>query len=114
MPYLDGHNIHARNARKHIYQILAASWDWVTSLPISLFIQGIGSKEASEITKINMELTKTTSDSVVFSGLLPNLTSEDMFRCMSTLHRWLSRWCPENNVTFIDHWGNFLGKSWRY
>ena len=56
----------------------------------------------SEVTKINIELVctyaKSMSDSVVFSGPLPNLTSDDMFSCMSSLNRWLSRWCPANNI----------------
>ena len=56
----------------------------------------------TEVTKINIELVctyaKSMWDSVVFSGPLPNLTSDDMFSCMSSLNRWLSRWCPANNI----------------
>ncbi|TWW77923.1 hypothetical protein D4764_11G0000440 [Takifugu flavidus] len=54
----------------------------------------------SEVTKINIEsvcnYAKTMSDSGAFSGPLPNLASEEMFSRMSSLRRWLSRWCPEN------------------
>ncbi|XP_070691018.1 phosphomevalonate kinase, partial [Pempheris klunzingeri] len=68
----------------------------------------------SEVTKINVEsvcnFAKTMSDSVVFSGPLPNLTSDDMYSCMSSFNRWLSRWCPANNVGFIDNWQSFWGK----
>ncbi|TWW77665.1 hypothetical protein D4764_12G0010550 [Takifugu flavidus] len=49
----------------------------------------------SEVTKINLEsvcnYAKTMSDSVAFSGPLPNLASDEMFRRMSSLRRWLSR-----------------------
>ena len=71
----------------------------------------------SEVTKINVSsvcnFAKTMSDSVVFSGPLPNLTSDDMFSRMSSLVLigWLSRWCPANNVGYIDNWQSFWRKS---
>jgi len=68
----------------------------------------------SEVTKINVEsvctFAKTMSDTVVFSGPLPNLTSDDMFSRMSSFNRWLSRWCPENNVGFVNNWPTFWRK----
>ncbi|XP_078028968.1 uncharacterized protein LOC144465025 [Epinephelus lanceolatus] len=68
----------------------------------------------SEVTKINIasvcEYAKTMSDSAVFSGPLPNLTTDDMFSHMSSFNPWLSRWCPANNVGFINHWQTFWGK----
>ncbi|XP_078018479.1 uncharacterized protein LOC144458793 [Epinephelus lanceolatus] len=68
----------------------------------------------SEVTKINIasvcEYAKTMSDSVVFSGPLPNLTSDDMFSRMSSFNRWLSRWCPANDVGFVNNWQTFWGK----
>uniref|UniRef100_A0A674NYA5 SGNH hydrolase-type esterase domain-containing protein n=1 Tax=Takifugu rubripes TaxID=31033 RepID=A0A674NYA5_TAKRU len=68
----------------------------------------------SEVTKINLEsvcnYAKTMSDSVAFSGPLPNLASDEMFSRMSSLRRWLSRWCPDNQVAFIDNWSTFGGK----
>ncbi|XP_075322566.1 uncharacterized protein LOC142380534 [Odontesthes bonariensis] len=66
----------------------------------------------SEVTKINVasvcDFAKTMSDSVVFSGPLPNLTSDDMFSRMSSYNHWLSRWCPANN--YIDNWQSFWRK----
>ncbi|KAM3602260.1 uncharacterized protein V6R79_000829 [Siganus canaliculatus] len=68
----------------------------------------------SEVTKVNIEsvctFAKTMSDSVVFSGPLPNMTSDDMFSRMSSLNRWLSRWCPENDIAFVNNWQSFWGK----
>ncbi len=68
----------------------------------------------SEVTKINVEsvckYAKTMSDSVVFSGPLPNLTSDDMYSRMSSFNRWLSRWCPANDVGFIENWRTFWGR----
>ncbi|XP_031694633.1 uncharacterized protein LOC116377195 [Anarrhichthys ocellatus] len=64
----------------------------------------------SEITKVNVEsvctYAKAMSDSVVFSGPLPNLTNDEMFSRMSSFHRWLSA----NNVGFVDNWDTFWGK----
>ncbi|XP_042341015.1 uncharacterized protein LOC121942013 [Plectropomus leopardus] len=68
----------------------------------------------SEVTKINIEsvceYAKTMSDTVNFSGPLPNVTSDDMFSRMSALNRWLSNWCPANDVGFVNNWHAFWGK----
>ncbi|XP_067426713.1 uncharacterized protein [Thunnus thynnus] len=67
----------------------------------------------SEVTKINVEsvctFAKTMSDFVIFSGPLPNLTSDDMYSRMSQFNRW-SKWCPANDVGFIDNWQTFWGR----
>ncbi|TWW62677.1 hypothetical protein D4764_04G0013240 [Takifugu flavidus] len=72
-------------------------------------------KLLSEVTKINIEsvcsYAKTMSDSVAFSGPLPNLASDEMFSRMSSLRRWLSRrdgvhpkrdYRPISNLPFIS------------
>ncbi|KAK0136684.1 hypothetical protein N1851_027131 [Merluccius polli] len=60
----------------------------------------------SEVTKINVEsvcrYAKTMSDTVVFSGPLPNVTSDVMYSRMASFHRWLSRWCPANHAARTD------------
>ena len=69
----------------------------------------------SEVTKVNVAsvcaLARTMSDSVIFSGPIPNVSSDEMFSSMSSLHLWLSRWCPNNGVGFVDNWKPFWGKN---
>lgn len=71
-------------------------------------------RRQSEVTKVNVEsvcaLAKTMSDSVIFSGPLPNRANDEMFSRVSSFNRWLSRWCPDNGVGFIDNWRSFWGK----
>ena len=59
-----------------------------------------------EVMKFNVELvctySKTMSDSIVFSGPLPDLTSADIYGLMSSFNHWLARWCPTNNVGFVE------------
>ena len=60
----------------------------------------------SEVTKLSVCIyAKTMLDSVVFIAPLPNLTSDDMYSCMSIFNCWLSRSCPANDVGFIENWG---------
>nr|XP_054594418.1 uncharacterized protein LOC129161916 [Nothobranchius furzeri]XP_054594419.1 uncharacterized protein LOC129161916 [Nothobranchius furzeri] len=68
----------------------------------------------SEVSKINVasvcKFAKAMSDFVIFSGPLPDRTSDVMFSRTLSFNRWLSRWCPENNVGYIDNWKTFWGK----
>uniref|UniRef100_A0A3P8P095 Asteroid domain-containing protein n=1 Tax=Astatotilapia calliptera TaxID=8154 RepID=A0A3P8P095_ASTCA len=50
---------------------------------------------------------KTMSDSVGFSGPLPSRTNAHIIRSLSSFNCWLSNWCPENNVGFINNWKMF-------
>ena len=72
-------------------------------------------RKRSEVTKINIEsvctFAKTMSDNVIFSGPLPDMTDDEMYSRMSSFNRWLSRWCPDNNINFINHWKTFEGKA---
>ena len=67
----------------------------------------------SEVLKANVKsvctYARTMADEVVFSGPLPNLTTDEMFSRMSSFNRWLSGWCPNNSVGFIDNWRSFWG-----
>ncbi len=69
----------------------------------------------SEITKINIkemcEFASTMSGTVICSGPLPFLRrSDEIVSRLASLNRWLSEWCPHNNVEFIDNWKSFWGK----
>ncbi|XP_071061864.1 uncharacterized protein [Pseudochaenichthys georgianus] len=68
----------------------------------------------SECAKVNVALVcryaKTMSDTVIFSGPLPNLINDDMYSRMSSFQRWLSWWCPANDVGIVNNWTAFWGK----
>ncbi|XP_067241141.1 uncharacterized protein [Chanodichthys erythropterus] len=68
----------------------------------------------SEITKINIkevcELANTMSGEVICSGPLPVHRSDEIVSRLSSLNGWLSKWCPQNNIGFIDNWKSFWGR----
>ena len=68
----------------------------------------------SEITKINIkevcELASTMSEEVICSGPLPVRQSDEIVSRLSSLNGWLSKWCPQNNIGFIDNWKSFWGR----
>lgn len=68
----------------------------------------------SEVTKISFDslcnTAKSLSKSVFISSPLPNLTNDEMFSRSLSLNRWLLRWCPANDVGFIDDWRTFRGR----
>ncbi|XP_072562084.1 uncharacterized protein [Paramormyrops kingsleyae] len=70
----------------------------------------------SEITKANFiavcSLARKMSASVTCSGPIPARRGDEMYSRLSSLHRWLSEWCPINGVGYIDHWRTFWGRPW--
>lgn len=72
-------------------------------------------RKQSEVLKVQVaavcDLAKSMSDSVVFSGPLPNLTDDEMYSRHLSFNRWLSSWSKHNDVAFIDNWSSFWGKS---
>ncbi|XP_060779402.1 uncharacterized protein LOC132887789 [Neoarius graeffei] len=69
----------------------------------------------SEVTKSNFvelfKLVKAMSDAVVCSGPIPMWRGDVAYSRLWSLNCWLSRWCSENSVGFIDHWANFEGTA---
>ncbi|XP_059407467.1 uncharacterized protein LOC132141820, partial [Carassius carassius] len=68
----------------------------------------------SEITRNNIkevcELASTMSDTVICSGPLPAYRGDEMHSRLSSLNGWMSKWCPQNNIGFIDNWTSFWGR----
>ncbi len=80
-------------------------------LKFSKIVTHIGANDVqlrqSEITKNNVkevcELASTMSDTVICSG--PLIHSR-----LSSLNGWMSKWCPQNTIGFIDNWTSFWGR----
>ncbi len=68
----------------------------------------------SEITKNYVkevcELASTMSDTVICSGPLPAYRGDEIHSRLSSLNGWMSKWCPQNNIGFIDNWTSFWGR----
>ncbi len=68
----------------------------------------------SEITKYNVKevcgLANTMSETVIFSGLFPAYRDDEIHSRLLFLHCWMSKWCPQNNIGFIDNWTSFWGR----
>nr|XP_055049460.1 uncharacterized protein LOC129434835 [Misgurnus anguillicaudatus] len=68
----------------------------------------------SEITKDTIkevcEIAKTMSDNVICSGPLPAYRGDETYSRLVSLHGWMSKWCPQHNVGFIDNWKHFRGR----
>ncbi|XP_036417285.1 uncharacterized protein LOC118801212 [Colossoma macropomum] len=69
----------------------------------------------SEVTKGNIreviKLAQTMSDAVICSGPIPMRRGAEAYSRLSALNCWMSKWCSENQVGFIDNWLHFEGKS---
>lgn len=70
----------------------------------------------SEVLKFQVravcDLAKSMSDTVIYSGPLPNRTNDEMYSRLSSFNRWLSSWCETNDVLFVDNWSAFWSKPW--
>ncbi len=68
----------------------------------------------SEITRNNVkevcELANTMSDTVICSGSLSAYRDDEIHSRLLSLNGWMSKWCPLNNIGFIDNWTSFLGR----
>ncbi|XP_072573229.1 uncharacterized protein [Paramormyrops kingsleyae] len=68
----------------------------------------------SEITKANFKevcnLAKKMCVSVTCSGPIPARRGDEMYSRLSSLHCWLSEWCPINGMGYIDNWRTFWGR----
>ncbi|XP_066536330.1 uncharacterized protein, partial [Hoplias malabaricus] len=68
----------------------------------------------SEVTKGNIteviKLAQTMSDAVICSGPIPMRRGDEAYSRLWALNCWMSKWCSENQVGFIDNWLRFEGK----
>ncbi len=55
-------------------------------------------------------LASTMSDTVICSGPLPAYRGDEIHSRLSSLNGWMSKWCPQNNIGFIDNWTSFWGR----
>ncbi len=56
------------------------------------------------------ELASTMSDTVICSGPLPAYRGDEIHSRLSSLNGWMSKWCPQNSIGFIDNWTSFWGR----
>ncbi len=56
------------------------------------------------------ELANTMSDPVICSGPLLAYRGDEIHSRLLSLNGWMSKWCPQNNVGFIDNWTSFWGR----
>ncbi len=72
------------------------------------------SAQMMEITKSNnkevCELASTMSDTVICSGPLPAYQGDEIQSRLSSLNSWMSKWCPQNNIGFVDNWTRVWGR----
>ena len=70
--------------------------------------------QQSEVTKGNIKevikLAQTMSDAVICSGPIPMRRGAEAYSRLSALNCWMSKWCSENEVGFIDNWLHFESK----
>ncbi|XP_076828786.1 uncharacterized protein LOC143474979 [Brachyhypopomus gauderio] len=68
----------------------------------------------SEVTKANIKevikLAQTMSDAIICSGHIRMRRGGEQYSRLTSLNRWMSKWCSENQVGFINNWKEFEGK----
>lgn len=73
-------------------------------------------RRQSEVLKLQVgavcELAKSMADTVIFSGPLPNRTSDEMYSRHLAFDCWLARWCCQNGVVHLSHHQAFWEKPW--
>ncbi len=47
---------------------------------------------------------------VICSGPLPAYRGDEIYSRLLSLNGWMSKWCPQNNIGFIDNWTSFWGR----
>ncbi len=50
------------------------------------------------------------SDTVICSGPLPAYRGDEIHSRLLSLNGWMSKWCPQNSIGFIDNWTSFWGR----
>ncbi len=69
-----------------------------------------------EISKNNFkevcELTNMMSDIVICSGPFPAYWGDEIHSRLLSLKGWMSKWCPQNNIGFVDNWTRFWGRPY--
>ncbi len=56
------------------------------------------------------EHANTMSDTVMCSGPLPAYRGDEIRSRLLSLNGWMSKWCLQNNIGFIDNWTSFWGR----
>lgn len=71
-------------------------------------------RRQSEVLKMQVvaacEFAKSMSDRVIFSGPLPNMSTDEMFSRHLSFNHWLSSFTKNNEIDFINNWSSFWGK----
>ncbi len=56
------------------------------------------------------ELADMISDTVICSDPLPAYRDDEIHSRLLSLNGWMSKWCLEYNIGFIDNWTSFWGR----
>ncbi len=76
----------------------------------ALMMFDFASRRSLKIMLKRCELASTMSDTVICSGPLPAYWGDEIHSRLSSLNGWMSKWCPQNTIGFIDNWTSFWGR----